>query len=60
MSVKETIIEKMRAAGYDMITASEEATRAIREFLASGKKEHTLSIRGANGKAVDAFTLRRK
>ena len=41
-TVKDQIADMMRAEGYDFMTAYEHATRAIREFLDSGKAEVTL------------------
>jgi predicted Fe-Mo cluster-binding NifX family protein len=35
---KDKIVDILREAGYDFITASEIATDTIREFKASGKK----------------------
>ncbi len=58
MSVKEQIIEKMRVAGFDFLTACEEATRCIREFLASGESSRTVYVI-ASGRVEDSFQLQR-
>ncbi len=60
INVREIIIEKIMACGYDMFTACSEATRIISEFKASGKKETTVGIMGSFGKCADTITLRRK
>lgn len=46
MGVKETIVEALRNAGCDMLTACEEADRVIREFLASGRDRTVYVVRG--------------
>lgn len=60
MTIKEQIVEKFRAAGYDFWTACEEADKAIAEFKSSGEAQKTFGIKGAYGKCADAFTLTRK
>lgn len=60
MTVKEQIVEKMRACGYDFMTACEEADKTIAEFLASGKEQTTFGIMCGNGKCGDTVTLQRK
>jgi hypothetical protein len=60
MSVREAIIEKVMAAGYDMFIACEQADEIIAEFKASGEKRKTWGITGAHGKCVDTVTIARK
>ena len=60
MSVKEEIVEKIRACGYGMFEACELADKTIREFLASGKKEGSFGIMGSLGKCLDVVKLQRK
>lgn len=60
MTVKEQIVEKIRAAGYDMFTACEEASRIIAEFKASGKDRMEFGVMGAHGKCVDVIAIERK
>ena len=57
--ITDQIIDRMMAAGYDGFTSISEATRIMREFQASDKKEMTFRIMGAHGKCVDAIQLRR-
>ena len=59
-SVRETIIEKIMACGFDMFIACEEADRIISEFLASGKKRDSFGVMCGNGKCGDVITLERK
>jgi hypothetical protein len=54
MTVKETLVEALRAEGYDFFTACEIASATIREFLTSGKKEQLVGI------ARQQFRLARK
>ena len=58
MSVKEQIVTKLRDAGYDMLTACEEADRVIAEFLTGTETERVFGVM-VGGKAVDAFKLQR-
>ena len=60
MSVRETIIEKIMACGWDMFIACEEADRVIAEFLASGKQQDTVGIMCGGGKCGDVITIARK
>jgi len=60
MSVRETIVEKIMACGWDMFTACEEADRIIAEFFASGKTQDTVGIMCGNGKCGDTITIARK
>jgi len=56
MSVKEQIVCLLQQAGYDTITACEQADATIAEFIASGDGERTYNI----GKhATHAITLKR-
>lgn len=54
-SIKDTIADTLREEGYDFMTAYEEATRAIKEFVASGKPEATYTT-----KSGATITLKRK
>lgn len=60
MSVRETIIEKIMACGYDMFTACQEADRVISEFRSSGKRKHSVGIMGAHDKCLDVITIARR
>ena len=60
MSVKEEIVEKIRACGYGIFEACEMADKVIGEFLASGKKEDSFGIMGSHGKCLDVIKLQRK
>jgi len=59
MSIKEQIVEKLRAAGYDFLTACEDASTIMREFKESGDKSCTFHVI-ANRKITDSFILNRK
>jgi hypothetical protein len=59
MSVREQIIAKMQAAGYDVFTACEETDRVLAEFRASGEKTRKFGVM-ANRTCVDAFELRKE
>jgi hypothetical protein len=58
MSVREQIVARMQAAGYDVFTACEETDRVLAEFRASGEKTRRLGIM-ADRTCVDAFELRK-
>lgn len=57
MTVRESIVEKIMAAGWDMFASCEEADRIIKEFLASGKDEDSFGVIGAGGKCQDVICL---
>ena len=59
MTVKEQIVERVRACGYDFITACEFADKTIADFKAGGRLSETFGIMGTHGKCLDAFELRR-
>jgi len=59
MSVRETLIEKIMAAGHDMFTSCEEADRIIKEFKESGKQSKTFGIM-AGSKCVEVVMIARK
>lgn len=50
LSVKDQIIELLRAEGYDYISAAREATRVIKEFMESDKVYTTLYTK--SGRAI--------
>lgn len=56
MTVKEILVEKMRKAGYDFLTACEKSETCIREFLAEKDKSRVYFI-VVSGKVVDRFKL---
>lgn len=58
-SIKDTIADKFRNAGYDFMTAYEMASNAIREFKESGRTEMKFAVM-VKGRAVDSFEIRRK
>ena len=58
MSVKEQLIELIRAEGYDFFTAAELAHNCLNEFLASGKSEEIYHLKGPYGK-WRSFGIRR-
>lgn len=60
MTIKEQIVEKFRACGYDMFIACEQADAIIKEFKVSGVLEKSWGIMGEHGKCLDVVTLRRK
>jgi hypothetical protein len=60
MTVKEAIVDKMVAAGYDFWSACEHTDQVLAEFLASGEDQYTFGIMGANGKCVDTVGLIRR
>lgn len=60
MTVRETIIEKIMACGWDMFIACAEADRIISEFLASGKQKDTVGVMCGNGKCGNVITLSRR
>lgn len=53
-TVKDTIAQVLRAEGYDFLTAYEIATKYMKEFLDSGKKQETYGTKNLQ------FTLKRK
>lgn len=59
MFVKEILIEALRDAGYDFITAAEHARTAIKEFLASGEKSQRICVY-AGRKCTRVFKLTRR
>lgn len=59
MTIKEAIVDKARACGYDFFSACEMADKAIAEFKASGLKSKVFGIMGAYGKCLDTFEIRR-
>jgi hypothetical protein len=54
---REQIIEKIMAAGFDMISACEQADQIIKEFLESGRKQTTYYCRYSKKEIV---TLKRE
>jgi hypothetical protein len=59
MTVKETLAEALREAGYDFITAYEDAHKAITEFLHSNERSKIIGVM-AHGKAIKVFELKKK
>lgn len=54
MTIKEKIVEMMQRAGYDFMTACEEAERMIQEFRRSSRLQSRYFIKGGG-----AFTVRK-
>jgi hypothetical protein len=50
VSVKEQLIELIRAEGYDFFTAAELAHNCLEEFKASDKTEEIYHVKGQYGK----------
>jgi hypothetical protein len=59
MNVRETLVEKIMAAGHDTFTSCEEADRIIEEFKKSGEQSKTFGIM-AGSKCVEVVTIARK
>lgn len=55
-TVRERLIDALREAGYDTVTAAEHVTRYLAEFRASGKRTATIMC----GKRIFKLTQRAK
>jgi hypothetical protein len=44
-SIKDQIADSLRSEGFDFMSAYEEASRVIKEFVASGKPEATYTTK---------------
>lgn len=58
LSVREEIIARIQAVGYDMFTACDEADRLIKEAKASPGTTIKAGIKGSAGKCADVIALR--
>ena len=58
LGVREEIIARIQAAGYDMFFACDEADRLIKEVKASPGTTIKTGIMGSAGKCADVIALR--
>lgn len=59
MTIKEIIVDKLRAAGYDFLTACEITNKTLREFLDSNEQSRTFHVMSGT-RVVDTFEIARK